>query len=338
MKNSILQLWALIKNTQKIVLISHIRMDMDTFWSTCALYCILKKIGKNVVAVNDEAPPESFAFLWVNHVIQNNVDIASFQPELIISLDAASLGQLWKTYENNKNIFLQTDFVVIDHHISNHWFWKINIVNPESSSTCELLFDIIESLGYTYCIDAQVATLLNAGIITDTNMYYNVNTTSHTLLVASKLLEYGSDFRAPMFEFYKKKWLAKSRLWGEILKDIQTYPIDFPDGRKNIVWAKVPQELFEKTGTSSHEISWIVNEFLANIENTELWFIVYPLEDGGIKASFRSQNFDVSAFSSQFWWGGHKQAAGFTLYNETLDSVETIILEKFWKKSPKKGN
>jgi nanoRNase/pAp phosphatase (c-di-AMP/oligoRNAs hydrolase) len=38
-------------------------MDPDTFGSMCALYLILKKLEKQVEAINDDTPPETFAFL-----------------------------------------------------------------------------------------------------------------------------------------------------------------------------------------------------------------------------------------------------------------------------------
>lgn len=320
MKDNILTLWEKIKKAETILLISHIRMDPDTFGSMCALYLILKKLEKQVEAINDDTPPETFAFLWMNGQIKNNFNITQYNPDLIISLDAASLWQLWETYTKHQTIFEEKDFIVIDHHITNPWFWKINIIDTKASSTCELVFEILETLQYDTLIDAKIATLLNAGILTDTNIYYNVNTTPKTLKIAAKLLEYGSNFRAPMFEFFKKKEFHKTKLWWEILKDIKQAQ------NGEIVWAIVPKALYKQTSTSSRDISWIINEFLSNIEKVKVSFIVYEIEEWWVKVSFRSSNFDVSNFCTWFWWWWHKQAAWFTS-QKSLQEIEKEILE-----------
>jgi nanoRNase/pAp phosphatase (c-di-AMP/oligoRNAs hydrolase) len=79
-------------------------------------------MGYNVVAVNDDKNPKDFSFLEVDHIINPELNISEFKPDLIISLDAASLSQLGETYINNEEIFKNTDFVVFDHHITNSGF------------------------------------------------------------------------------------------------------------------------------------------------------------------------------------------------------------------------
>ncbi len=322
MKEKILQLWELLKKSKKILLINHIRMDPDAFWSLAWFYNILKNIWDyEVKATNDEKTPDDFNFLWNNNIIDENLDIKRYNPDLIISFDAASLDQLWNKYLENKEIFEMKKFVVIDHHITNPWFWKLNIIDINSSSSCELTFEIIETLKLEKYIDKNIATLLTTWILTDTNMYYNVNTTAKTLETGAKLLKYWADFRNPMFNFFKKKEFNKSKLWWEVLKDIKKTP-DW-----KIVWWIITNEIFEKTSTTEKDTSWLINEFLSNIEWCEISFLLYPLSKTTIKASFRSSWYDVASLCLNFWWWWHKQAAGFNS-NKSLDEIEKIILEK----------
>lgn len=53
----------LLKKSQKILLINHIRMDGDAWGSLAALALILKSMGKEVRAVNDCTVPPSLTFL-----------------------------------------------------------------------------------------------------------------------------------------------------------------------------------------------------------------------------------------------------------------------------------
>ena len=298
-------------------------MDMDGFWSLSAIFDILNELWKEVKAINDEIPLENFAFLWYNQIIETNLDLKEFNPDLIISFDAASLDQLWNSYKNNIDIFKNTNFVVIDHHKTNPGFGEINIVNPSYSSTCELTFDIITKLKLEKYITPKIATSLLAWIYTDTNVFYNSNTTSNTHYVTAKLMEYWADFRKPYYEFYQKRTFSKSKLWWEILANHMKISKDW-----KIVWSTVKNEIFIKTNTSERELTWLISEFFANIEWVEIAFISHEIDNNKVKTSFRStENYDISAIAEIFWWGWHKQAAWFTS-TKKIEEVEREILEQ----------
>jgi len=323
MQQDIQKLWELVKSADRILLINHIRMDPDAFGSIAAFYEILLKIWKDVRATNDDSAPESFWFLWKNHVIENSMDITEYNPDLIISFDAGWLSQLWNSYVNHKEVFEEKDFVVLDHHMTNPGFGKINIIDTTSSSTCELVYRIIKLLWFEEHMDSDIATLLTAGMLTDTNMYYNTNTTARTMRTGAELIEHGADFRLPMFEFFKKKTISRSRAWGEVLKDIKSSD----DGK--IVWAAVKPEILKNIWADDSHLKGLINEFLANIEWSEVCFLLYPLPDGTTKASMRSKaHISVWDLCAEFGWGGHKQAAWFTS-DKSVNEIEKIILERF---------
>jgi len=213
---------------------------------------------------------------------------------------------------------------MIDHHISNEGYWNLNIIDKNASSTCELLYEIINKLKYQKYITPKIATLLLAWIYTDTNIFYNLNTTSKTFKIAAELIEYWANSREIMFTFFKKRTYNKSKLWWEALKGLK----ETKDWK--IVWLTIKKEIFERTNTSDRETSWLINEFLANIEWMKVCFILYELEVWWVKASFRSNNFNVSKFCSKFWWWWHKLAAWFTL-NENIEKIEKKIIKELKK-------
>lgn len=322
MEQKILEFWKLLANAKNILLINHVRMDPDCFWSLTALYLVLEKMWYNVTAINDDKNPKDFSFLEVDHIINPELNISEFNPDLIISLDAASLWQLWDTYINNEEIFKNTDFVVFDHHVTNPGFWSLNIIDTNASSTCEILFKALETLWLDKYIDSKIATLLTAWIHTDTNIFYNANTTPETLRTAAKLMEFWADFRLPMYEFYKKKTFKRSKLWWEILKDIQQ-----TDDWK-ITYAIIKEEYLEKTDTSNWDSSWVTNEFLANMDGSDVCFMLYSLWEGKIKWSMRSKSINVSALAQDlFWWGWHKLAAWFTSELSMEETTELLLKE-----------
>lgn len=321
MEKEIKKLETLIKKSNKILLINHIRMDPDALWSLWAFYFVMKKLEKEVKATNDSLPPLNFEFLWANEIIEADLDIKKYNPDLIISFDAASLSQLWETYKNYEDVFKNTDFVVIDHHQTNPLFWSLNIVNPKFSSTCELIFFIFEKLDLVKYIWKKEASLLTAWIHTDTNIFYNQNTTPNTLYTAWKLMELGADFRASIYNFFNKVSLNKLKLYAKIYEKLET------EKNWKIVFAYIKKEDFITTNTTLEDSSGIINR-LSNIENMEVVFLVFELENDFKKVSFRSKNFDVAKLCASFknWWW-HKNAAWFTS-NKSFSELKNQILEK----------
>ena len=325
MQEKITKLKKLIENSNRILLINHIRMDPDAFGSLTAFYYILKKLNKNVKAINDENKPESFVFLDKNQIFEPNLDLKEFNPDLIISFDAASIGQLWKIYTNNENIFNNSDLIVIDHHATNKWFGNLNIIYSNYSSTCELLYDIIVKINYEKHIDNKIANLLMAGILTDTNVFYNTNVTSNTHKVAWELLRLWANSRKSIFEFFKKKSLIKTKLLWKALFNIKELKKEVYN--KKIRYTILTKKDLEEIWANDRDTNWII-EHIINIESTEIAFIIYPLDNWWYKVSFRSHKYNVSKLAEFLGWWWHKQAAWSNLkndINQTLNKIENYI-------------
>lgn len=311
-----------IENSEKILLINHIKMDPDAFWSLWALYLILEKIWKNVKAINDFETPKEFDFLLEKRIIEPELDLEKFNPDLIISLDAWSLSQLWEIFLKNKEIFESKNFIVIDHHQTNTWFWKLNLIFPKYSSTCELIFDICKKIWFEKYFDEKIATLLIAGIYTDTNVFYNQNTTSNTHLVASELLKFWADFRSPIYNFFQKISLKRLKLFWKAIWNIKELEIN----NIKIIYTFLTEKDFFETKTEIQDTTWIINK-LSNLEETEIIFLFYKNENNTIKVSFRSKNTNIWEFCASFiWWGWHKNAAWFNLDCD-FEKAEEIILK-----------
>jgi len=320
-----------INKAKNIVLFTHIRMDPDTFGSAAALYYILEKMWKNVILLNDEEAQNDFSFLWANEIVLSNYELSQFKPDLAISLDAASTEQLAQSYEQNKEIIKNIPFFVIDHHITNPWFWKVNIIDINSSSTCELLFNILKEIDLKKYIDEKIATLLMAWILTDTNVFYNTNVTHQTHKVSAELLKLWANSRLAIFNFFKKRSLLKTKVLAKALSKIEIKKLDAINGHlynKNIIYTILEKSDFEELWATDKETNWII-EHLINIEDCEIAFIIYPLADWKNKVSFRSHSFNVSEIAQILWWGWHKQAA-WASSEKKINLFLEEILEKIY--------
>lgn len=248
--------------------------------------------------------------------------------DLLIVLDAADLTQLGDFYIQNYNIFSEIPSINIDHHASNTNFASINLVNPEASSTSQILFRLFETMGLQ--IDADIATLLLTGLITDTGSFQNQNTTPESFDLAADLIDMGARQQEIIKHIYKTKQLQTLKLWGKILSNIQV------DAVNRLVWSTATQADFSETGTSDKDTGDIIDDLLSNAEEADTVLLLIEKSDGSVHGSIRTTNDskDASALAALFGGGGHTRSAGFTLYNTTLASVEANILEKFRSFTP----
>jgi len=247
--------------------------------------------------------------------------------DLIIVVDAGDLSQLGKIYEENAGLFTRVPVINIDHHVSNNHFGKINLVDMMASSTTELLISVIEEFAKLEgkdLINEDVATLLLAGIITDTGSFQNANTSPKAFASASHLLGYGARQQEIIQHIYKTKNLTTLKLWGRVLTQIQFDPL------YKIVWSTISKKDFEQTQSTSDETGDIIDELMTNAPGADVILLIKEKGEGTISCSVRttSQSIDASAIAEIFDGGGHMQAAGFKVRSVDLKATEGKIINK----------
>lgn len=314
----------LLDKSERILLINHRRMDWDAYWSLFAFYKILEKLGKNVKATNDDPIPDTYYFLTDERVIEPNLNLSEFKPDLIISFDVAGIEQFWELYNKYQNIFLNTTSICIDHHPTNPGIWNINLIDFEASSTCELTYRIIKYFDYTYLVNSDIATSLLMWIITDTNSFFNTNSSVESFETSGELIELWARHQDIIINLFKKKSFSKIKLWWKILEWLKSIK------ENKIVWNIVPKSLFIETWAHDKDITGLLDEFLSTVEWSKVVFLIYELENWSIKATFRSKidGIDLSSFCESLWWGWHKQAAWFVREAWNLYEIEQEVINK----------
>lgn len=96
-------------------------------------------------------------------------------------------------------------------------FGAYNLVDTDSSSTCEILYDLFKEMGNV--VNIQVATLLLFGIIRDTNCFKN-SIRPHTFEVTSGLIALGAEYAKVIFHSYKSEKLHYLQLYGHVLDNL----------------------------------------------------------------------------------------------------------------------
>ncbi|MBA7620847.1 Bifunctional oligoribonuclease and PAP phosphatase NrnA [subsurface metagenome] len=286
----------IIKKYNKFLIVSHKYPDGDSIGSQIALALGLLKIGKKAYIYNDDPPTDRYSrFKRINLI---HTDKKDFDEEVIFALDSAELNRIGFIKDE---IDFTKPIINIDHHISNKNFGDINIVKPYYSSTAEIIYELLNRLTE---LDEEIATYLYIGILTDTGSFRYPNTTSHSLRVASKLVNYGV-VASQISEFI---WFtdppARIKLLGDVLQNITLHD------KFSIMY--VTKNMLKNHGAKEEDTNEFVDYGLT-IKNVKATAMIKEREGGILKVSLRSRN-DVSVqeLASEYGGGGHKTAAGFT--------------------------
>lgn len=241
--------------------------------------------------------------------------------DLIITVDCADLSQLGSFYNQNYMVFSDVPSINIDHHISNKNFGSLNLVSTQASSTTQIIFNWFKSMNVE--IDEDIATLLLAGIITDTGSFQNANTTPESFDAAAELIDLGGRQQEIIRHIYKTKQLNSLKLWGKILSKIQV------NETYRYLWSSATQADFQQTGTTSADKGDIIDELMSNAQEADVILLLEEKPDGSLHGSLRStnENIDISPIAAKFEGGGHSMAAGFTIPNATVDTHQNQILQ-----------
>lgn len=241
--------------------------------------------------------------------------------DLLITVDCADLTQLGSFYKQNYTVFSDIPSINIDHHVSNKNFGSLNLVDTEVSSTTQLLFNWFKSMNAQ--IDEDIATLLLAGIITDTGSFQNANTTPQSFDAAAELIDLGGRQQEIIRHVYKTKQLNSLKLWGKILSKIQV------NETYRYLWSSATQNDFKQTGTISSDKGDIIDELMSNAQEADVILLLEEKPDGSLHGSLRStsEDVDISPIAQKYNGGGHSMASGFTIPNATVDTHQNQILQ-----------
>lgn len=244
--------------------------------------------------------------------------------DLVIVLDTADLSLLGDILADFPDLLYETPTVSIDHHPTNSYFAKVNWVDMTSTSTAEMLVSLIESLGrQETLLDADIATCLLTGLITDTDSFQNMNTTPKSLTVAAQLIAAGARQQEIVEKIYRTKRFITLKLWGKILSNIQE------NRELRFAWATLRESEMREVGADPDESKGgLIDELLKSIANVDFVFLLSEKGEE-IHGSLRSvkPSYNVAEIAKLFGGGGHVPAAGFAL-NGTLDQQEEQIIRK----------
>ena len=309
--------------TQKIIdrlaasknpaLLAHLRPDGDAFGSLLALGHALRDRGQRPSLLVEGGMIPMYQFLPGSELVLDLPAQLPPETDCLVALDTSTrdrLGQKTLSWP-------QPIDIVIDHHISNPAYGKLNLIVSEIPSTTGVLFELFQQASWK--VSAANATCLYTGLTTDTGSFRYRGTNAHTLHAAAQLVELGAD----PAEIAKQCYLSITHERFALRKMVSN-TISIKDKKKSAFLTILP-DFYAKTGAKSEDTEGIIEE-VASIQGVEVGSLFEFMPDGGLRVSLRSKGkVDVNSIASSFGGGGHKAAAGIRFAKDAEKNRDLVL-------------
>ena len=301
----------LIANSRTFFLAGHLNPDGDTIGSMLAIASVLKRLGKKVRLFSQDPVPENLRFLPQARSIHSRVPAGKYDAAILLECsNPARGGNLEAVLKRAGNV------VNIDHHKTSEFYGDINIVEPHSSSTAEIVYRLFYNMNVN--VTRREASCLYTGIVTDTGRFHFPATSPRTLEIASRLLETGFKFSRVNDLLYATKACEGLKILGRALESLELKA----GGRLTVLTLKDSD--FKELGARSEHSENVINYGL--MPPGVKAAVMFREEEGRVSVTFRSRgHLDMSAVAKAFGGGGHRNAAGCRMKG-TLHAVREKVL------------
>ncbi len=299
-----------IERSATIAISGHVRPDGDAIGSTMGLYYYLADNYPHIrVCVFLEEVPDSFAHIRDENAMERRCE----RYDLFIALDSGDVDRLGDAGKVMKE---KSDYVInIDHHITNTRFGNKNIVDTKASSTCQILFTLMDEEK----IGRLTAMALYTGIIHDTGVFKHSNTSYQTMRIAGKLMRKGIAFGEIIDSSFYNKTYKQLKIMGRCMQESKLY-------MKGLVIVSVMTlEDMKAFDAKPSDLDGTIDQ-LRTTDGVEVAILISEREPGEYKVSMRSnQVVDVAAIGQYYGGGGHIKASGCTIKGTPEEVIEVLI-------------
>ncbi|MFB9273564.1 DHH family phosphoesterase [Cohnella cellulosilytica] len=313
---------AFIRGRDDFLIVSHVQPDGDAISSTVTVAWALEKLGKRYTMLNEGPVPSRLGFLWKSSDIRT-MDEAGREDSApakryrsVICVDCADYGRIGRA---EQWFAPDAELLNIDHHPTNNGFGRVNLMKFHAAATAEILFELLDELGLAP--DADVATAIYTGLLTDTGGFRYSSTSPLVMAMASRLLEAGVNGPELAEHLLERMTAGQLRILQRGLSRLEL------SEDQRIAWLWVTSEDLEETGATNEDLEGLVN-YPRNIEGVEVGLLFKQNGQQSVKVSMRSAGkVNVAEVAQRFGGGGHIRAAGCRFTDRLPEAIRQTIEE-----------
>ncbi|TSC88152.1 MAG: 3'(2'),5'-bisphosphate nucleotidase [Microgenomates group bacterium Gr01-1014_16] len=325
-------IWSEIQKASKILMHCHRNPDGDSVGGVLASKFALESLGKSVTVIwGDSPPPTTLSSVpgYASILRKNWFEINPTDFDLFLAQDSSSLGQISNLGEVKfpENLTV----IVIDHHVTNDNYGKINLVGPSYPAVCQILYDLFSL--WDIKLTPDIALCLFTGIYTDTGGFKYPLVTKETFQIAAKLAETGADFPKLIFEMENSQDPKSIEYMGMFFSSVEHY-----FGGNVAVCSITRQQLLEKQIDLDIDVPELANAIKSAVGN-EIGISLTEKDQDVIRVSMRTRGnkYDLSKIAvATGAGGGHPVAAGATI-KKPMAEAKKFLLETIQKVYPDLG-
>lgn len=304
---------AFLSQRDNYVILSHVRPDGDTVGSAAALCLGLRKLGKTAYVLENKGV--SPRYRWLHEGLTVN---AVPQGATIVSTDVAAPNMLPEEFQP----LLGSIVLRIDHHGSATSFTDYELVDPDSASCAEVVYDVLMEMGCP--LDGQIGDAVYVGTSTDTGCFRYANTTAHSFATAAACAQAGARIFQLNQELFETNSLAKLRMQAWIAEHMKMLE------NGTMALCAIPKAVETELGVTGDDMNNI-SSFPRSVAGVKIAATLREGDNGIVKLSVRAvPGCDAAKIAEKFGGGGHKGAAGGTVRMTLADAaaaMEKAMLE-----------
>ena len=312
--NKYKKLIRLIKKSKSIALFIHKNPDGDAVGSSSGLFCCLKNAGKNVHLYSADKLSKKFDIFETKDQYKQVNEGDKYDLGIIIDCSGIDrVGEVSSILNDCKTI------VRVDHHLADEKLSEFDIVEPKTSSACEVVLKLI--ISGKFDIDEKVASYVLYGLLTDTFAFQNQNTNQQSLNLAAFLVGKGANISELAFNAFRITNKTETNVRKLFYNNIKF------ESENQIAYSVMNYEELKEIGATKNDVGGESN-LLTNIDSVKVGAVFCEYEKGIIDASIRSKHGPSACeIAKKFGGGGHKNAAGFTVEMEISEVIKKFIEE-----------
>ena len=296
-----------LRERDNYLILTHKRPDGDTIGCAAALMELLRGLGKTAWLLESQDATRLF-----QEYLEGRTAPADFTPDTVVSVDVATQNLL----PPNAQPYRDRIDLAIDHHPSQEFFARQTWVETDKAACGELLYALAVELDG---LNERVATPLYVAVSTDTGCFVYSNTTPNTHRVAAELMAAGAPYQRLNKKHFRTKTLARMRLEGLILQNLKLYH------GGSVAVAPISLAMMAQAGATEDDAEDIA-AFVGLIEGVRHSATIRELCRGECKISLRTAaELNASDVCARLGGGGHKAAAGCTVYGSVTEAERAIV-------------
>ena len=321
-ENEFKQINQFINKSKNILIVPHIDPDPDALGASLSLVHSLNSINKNCFIGLQQELISKYEDIIKDKSILTYPENNTTSYDLIITVDIGEKNRVGKYIHLLDS---QIPSVNIDHHIDNDHFADINIVDLNSSSTSEIVYNLIKFCQFKMI--KEIAVALYIGIVYDTGSFRYSLTTKNTHKAVSELLEYDINTNEIYEYLFENLTLGAVKLRNMVTSTLELYH----DGK--IAITSMRKDFLILCNAQESDTTSLV-KIGSSIKGVEFSIHINEKSEDLVKVSLRRKGItNVNQIAKLFGGGGHEKASGF-VFNKSYDELKNTLLLNVINKYP----